>query len=58
MEFSTLFDTLMGTWGDEILVWAVAAVTGCIGLIAVVNVLDIFIGSSGGSASGNSNEVS
>ncbi len=46
MEFSALFDSLMGTWGDDILIWAVAVVAGCIGLIAVVNVLDIFIGSS------------
>ncbi|BEP57838.1 hypothetical protein D3C87_1115200 [compost metagenome] len=51
MEISALFDSLMGTWGDDILIWAVAAVTACIGLIAVVNVLDIFIGS------GNSNEA-
>ncbi|MDZ4357258.1 MAG: hypothetical protein U1B84_12705 [Variovorax sp.] len=54
MEFSALFDSLMGTWGDDILIWAVAAVAGCIGLIAVVNVLDIFISSSGNS---NSNEA-
>jgi hypothetical protein len=43
MEFSSLFDTLTTTWGDEILVWAVAAVAGCICLIAVVNVLDMFL---------------
>ena len=42
MEFSTLFDSLTGAWGDEILVWAVAAVAGCICLIALVNVLDPF----------------
>ncbi|WP_206176948.1 hypothetical protein [Variovorax sp. RKNM96] len=43
MEFATLFDSLTGAWGDEILVWAVAAVAGCICLVAVVNVLDMFL---------------
>ncbi|MFM9926202.1 hypothetical protein VLK31_24660 [Variovorax sp. H27-G14] len=44
MELSSLFDTLTTTsWGDEILVWAVAAVAGCICLVAVVNVLDMFL---------------
>jgi hypothetical protein len=43
MEFSSLFDLLAGGWGDEILIWAVAAVAGCICLIALVNVLDMFI---------------
>ncbi|MCR6478594.1 hypothetical protein NU688_20730 [Variovorax sp. ZS18.2.2] len=43
MEFATLFDSLTGAWGDEILVWAVAAVAGCICLVAVANVLDMFL---------------
>ncbi|SEJ91900.1 hypothetical protein SAMN05216567_10483 [Variovorax sp. OK605] len=43
MEFSSLFDSLATGWGDEILVWAVAAVAGSICLIAVVNVLDMFL---------------
>ncbi|WP_432729280.1 hypothetical protein [Variovorax sp. W6] len=43
MEFSTLFDSFANGWGDEILVWGVAAVAGCICLIAVVNVLDMFL---------------
>lgn len=43
MDFASLFDTLNTNWGDEILVWAVAAVAGCICLVAVVNVLDMFL---------------
>lgn len=43
MEFSALLNTLNSTWADEILVWAVAAVAGCICLVAVVNVLDMFL---------------
>ncbi|WP_185546070.1 hypothetical protein [Variovorax sp. KBW07] len=43
MEFSSLFDSLTTAWGDEILVWAVAAVAGCICLVALVNVLDMFL---------------
>ncbi|WP_395319523.1 hypothetical protein [Variovorax sp. UC74_104] len=43
MEFSTLFDSFTTTWGDEILMWGVAAVASCICLIAVVNVLDMFL---------------
>lgn len=46
MEFFSHFDTLASTWGDEILVWAVAAVAGCICLVAVVNVLDMFLDSN------------
>jgi len=43
MEFLSLFDAFAGGLGDEILIWAVAAITGCIGLIALVNVFDMFI---------------
>jgi hypothetical protein len=43
MEFSSLFDSLTGAWGDEILFWVVAAVAGFICLIALVNVLDLFL---------------
>ncbi|MGJ7614492.1 MULTISPECIES: hypothetical protein [unclassified Variovorax] len=44
MDLSSLFDTLTtSTLGDEILVWSVAAVAGCICLVAVVNVLDMFL---------------
>lgn len=43
MEFSSLFDSLTGQLGDQLLVWGVAAVAGCICLIAVVNVLDMFL---------------
>jgi len=43
MEFSSLFDAFADGWGDEILIWAVAAVAGCIGLVALLNVLVMFI---------------
>ncbi|MGJ7525863.1 hypothetical protein [Variovorax sp. GB1P17] len=46
MEISSLFDSLTSAWGDEILVWAVAAVAGCICLVALVNVLDMFLDSN------------
>lgn len=46
MEIAALFDSLTGAWGDEILVWAVAAVAGFICLVAVVNVLDMFLDSN------------
>ena len=43
MNISALFDSLTGTWGGEILFWVVAAVAGFICLIALVNVLDLFL---------------
>jgi hypothetical protein len=43
MELSSLFDSFAGAWGDEILFWVVAAVAGFICLIALVNVLDLFL---------------
>jgi hypothetical protein len=43
MNIPALFDSLTGTWGDEILFWVVAAVAGFICLIALVNVLDLFL---------------
>jgi hypothetical protein len=43
MKVSALFDSLTGTWGDEILFWVVAAIAGFICLIALVNVLDLFL---------------
>jgi hypothetical protein len=43
MEFSSLFDSFAGAWGDEILFWVVAAVAGFVCLIALVNVLDLFL---------------
>ena len=41
----TMGDIISGTLGGlaAILVWAVAAVAGCICLIALVNVLDMFL---------------
>jgi len=43
MALSSLFSALGGPLGDEILVWAVAAVAGFICLVAVVNVLDMLM---------------
>ena len=43
MDLSSLFDSVTGAWGDEILFWVVAAVAGFICLIALVNVLDLFL---------------
>ncbi|MFS2102770.1 hypothetical protein ACCC97_27815 [Variovorax sp. Varisp85] len=43
MEFSSLFDSFIGTWGAEILLWTVAAAAGSICLVALVNVLDMFL---------------
>jgi hypothetical protein len=47
MEFSSLFDSFATHWGDEILIWSVAAVAGCIGLVALVNVLDMLLDNGG-----------
>ncbi|MET3179874.1 hypothetical protein ABL840_03860 [Variovorax sp. NFACC27] len=50
MEFASLFDSFASSWGNEILVWSIAAVAGLICLIAVVNVLDMFL--DGGNETG------
>lgn len=47
MEFSSLFDSFATNWGDEILIWSVAAVAGCICLVALVNVLDMLLDNGG-----------
>ena len=43
MDFSSMFSALNGgVWVDDVLFWTVAALTGVVGLIAVVNALDMF----------------
>ena len=42
MDFSSLLAFLDGEWMDEVLVWAVAALAGGVGLVALVNAVDMF----------------
>ncbi|MEJ7686353.1 MAG: hypothetical protein WKG52_04780 [Variovorax sp.] len=48
MELSSLFGALDVHWIDDFLVWAVAASAGVIGLVAVVNALDMFFDTEAG----------
>lgn len=43
MELSSLLDAFNGPWMSDALVWVVAAVAGSIGLVALVNALDMFL---------------
>lgn len=43
MELSSLLGVLNGPWVDEFLIWSVAAVAGTIGLVALVNAVDMFL---------------
>ncbi|MDP9900433.1 hypothetical protein [Variovorax ginsengisoli] len=43
MELSSLFGSLNGAWMNDALIWVVAAVAGSIGLVALVNALDMFL---------------
>ncbi|MGJ7543219.1 hypothetical protein [Variovorax sp. LT1R16] len=43
MVLSTLVDLLNSPIMDEFLIWSVAAVAGTIGLVALVNALDIVL---------------
>ena len=43
MELSSLFGALGGTSMDDLLVWAVAALAGIIGIVAMVNAIDMFL---------------
>lgn len=42
MEISSLWSGLGGVWLDDLLVWGVAALAGIVGLVALVNALDMF----------------
>lgn len=43
MVLSTLVDLLNSPFMDEFLIWSVAALAGTIGLVALVNALDMFL---------------
>lgn len=43
MDLSALVNVLNTPLMDEILIWAVAAVAGTVGLVALVNALDMFL---------------
>lgn len=43
MELSSLLGLLNGAWMNEALIWVVASVAGSIGLVALVNALDMFL---------------
>ena len=42
MEPSSLFGIFDATWIDDVLLWAVVAAAGVLGLAVVVNALDAF----------------
>ncbi len=43
MALSSLVDVLNGSFMDELLIWSVAAIAGTIGIVALVNALDMFM---------------
>lgn len=43
MDFSTLVNVLNSPAMDEFLIWVVAGVAGTVGLLALVNALDMFL---------------
>jgi len=43
MELSSLVNVLNSPFMDEFLIWAVAAVAGTVGVVALVNALDMFL---------------
>jgi len=42
MELSSMWSALTGGSTDNLLIWTVAIAAGLVGLVAVVNVLDMF----------------
>ena len=48
MEFPALLAFFAGAWVDDALVWIVAAVAGTVGLVALVNALDMFLDAEAG----------
>lgn len=48
MEIASLFNSLNGPMIDEVLIWVVAAVTGTVGLVALVNAVDMFLDAEAG----------
>ena len=43
MEISSLWSGLAGITLDDVLVWGVALTAGVVGLVALVNALDMFL---------------
>jgi len=43
MDFSSLLEALRAIPLDDVLVWAVAAVAGLVGVVAVANALDMYL---------------
>lgn len=43
MDFSSLVNVLNSPAMDEFLIWIVAGVAGTVGLVALVNALDMFL---------------
>lgn len=48
MEFSSLFGVLGSNWIDEFLVWAIASAAALVGLVAVVNALEMLFETEAG----------
>lgn len=48
MEISSLFTLFGNGWIDELLVWAVALAAGVVGLVAIVNALNMFFETEAG----------
>lgn len=41
MDLSSLFDLLGNTWIDELLIWTVASAAAVVGIVAIVNALEM-----------------
>lgn len=48
MDISSLIGALNAAWVDEFLIWSVAAVAGTIGLVALVNAVDMVLEAEAG----------
>jgi len=48
MEISSLFASFGNGWIDELLIWAIALAAGVVGLVAVVNALNMFFEAEAG----------
>ncbi len=47
MDMSLLHNVFTVAWIDDLLVWAVAIVTGILGLVALVNAIDMVLETDG-----------
>lgn len=48
MELASLLSSLNGPMIDEVLIWVVAGVAGTVGLVALVNAVDMFLDAEAG----------